>query len=288
MKIVALTVTYNRLAWLKKNADAILRQTYLPDEFIIVDNNSTDGTKEYLQELERNNNCVTVIYLPENVGGSGGFAAGIKAAYEKNMDYVWGMDDDAVPHIDALEKLVEGAKVYPRSEICLRSNTYYMDKNGKFVKKQFTEAAQETSTLIFIGFFISRELVSTVGFPRDDLFIYYDDADYSMSIKEHGFKIIGIADSIIEHPDSLPDKRGSILGKSMNIPEMPKWKFYYWMRNNLLVRKGISSRGYGKSVILELYILVKLLFFKPAVFCIACKGFFHGILGKSGHLKGCP
>lgn len=288
MKIVALTVTYNRLAWLKKNTDAILHQTYLPDEFIIVDNNSTDGTKAYLQELEKKNTRVTVIYLPENAGGSGGFAAGIKAAYEKEMDYVWGMDDDAVPHIDALEKLVEAAKVYPGNEVCLRSNTYYLDKNGRFVKKQFTETAQGTLTLTFVGFFISRELVAKVGVPRDDLFVYYDDADYSLSIKEHGFKIIGIADSILEHPDSLPDKRGSILGKSVNIPEMPKWKFYYWMRNNLLIRKGIPSRGYRKSVILELYILAKLLFFKPSVFCIASKGFLHGIVGKTGHLKGCP
>ena len=52
MKVIAVTVTYNRLSLLKKNVEAILNQTYEPDEFIIIDNCSTDGTIEYLQALE--------------------------------------------------------------------------------------------------------------------------------------------------------------------------------------------------------------------------------------------
>ena len=68
---------------------------------------------------------------------------------------------------------------------------------------------------------------------------------------------------------------------------MPDWKKYYWMRNNLLVRKK-RGRHFFKALILEIYDLIKTILFQRSQVKVACKGLWHGIIGKSGHEKGMP
>lgn len=50
-KISIITVVRNDLSGLKKTEVSILNQTYLNYEWVIIDGNSTDGTKEYLHKL---------------------------------------------------------------------------------------------------------------------------------------------------------------------------------------------------------------------------------------------
>lgn len=46
-KIIALVVTYNRKNLLKENLEALLKQDYSEFDILVVDNASTDGTKEF-------------------------------------------------------------------------------------------------------------------------------------------------------------------------------------------------------------------------------------------------
>ena len=103
-KIVAVIVTYNRLELLKEAIQAVKAQTELPKKVIIVNNNSTDDTKEYLESIK--SELITPVHLEENLGGAGGFYHGIKKAYNEEADWVWIMDDDTIATPTALEKLV--------------------------------------------------------------------------------------------------------------------------------------------------------------------------------------
>lgn len=51
MKITAVVVTYNRLPLLKECVEALLNQDYEDMDILLVDNDSIDGTKEYIQEI---------------------------------------------------------------------------------------------------------------------------------------------------------------------------------------------------------------------------------------------
>lgn len=104
--IAAVVVTFNRKELLKNNIAALLQQTRLPDKIFIIDNHSTDGTEMLLHDLGYlQNPIIKYIRLPENTGGAGGFHEGIKAAYEEGCDWIWGMDDDAIPDNYALYEL---------------------------------------------------------------------------------------------------------------------------------------------------------------------------------------
>ncbi len=51
MKLSIITINYNHLEGLKNTAESILCQTWTDFEWIIVDGHSTDGSKEYIEEL---------------------------------------------------------------------------------------------------------------------------------------------------------------------------------------------------------------------------------------------
>ena len=63
-KVCAIIVTYNRLETLKTALAHILAQTVPPAAIIVVDNSSTDGTKEYLASVQ--NDTVKCIFLNSN------------------------------------------------------------------------------------------------------------------------------------------------------------------------------------------------------------------------------
>lgn len=87
--------------------DAILNQIAKIDNFIIVDNNSTDSTFEFLKEKEYlKNKIISYHELLENTGGAGGFYEGIKIAWDLSADWVWIMDDDVISENDCLNELI--------------------------------------------------------------------------------------------------------------------------------------------------------------------------------------
>ena len=56
-KISIITTTYQDVDHLKKVVDGIQKQDYPRLELVIVDGGSTDGTVEYLKELEKSFCC---------------------------------------------------------------------------------------------------------------------------------------------------------------------------------------------------------------------------------------
>ena len=60
-KIISVIVTYNRINLLKECITAILSSTVVPD-ILVVNNASTDGTKEYLDEIIKNNKNIYLAY----------------------------------------------------------------------------------------------------------------------------------------------------------------------------------------------------------------------------------
>ena len=116
MKIATVVVTYNRKNLVLECMNAILKQTYKVNRIFLIDNNSTDGTYEYLKENKiLDEECVVYKKLEKNIGGAGGFFEGMKMAREENFDWVWVMDDDTIPNSDCLENLLK-AKEYIKED----------------------------------------------------------------------------------------------------------------------------------------------------------------------------
>ncbi|MFL5780289.1 MAG: glycosyltransferase, partial [Thermoleophilaceae bacterium] len=120
MTVVALVVTYNRRDLLMGCLEGVFGQSRPPDRVFLVDNASTDGTPELLRErgfLDRPE--LTYLRLAENLGSSGGFAEGVRAAREPESDWLWLMDDDSQAEPDTLERLLAAAAAADTGTVAL-------------------------------------------------------------------------------------------------------------------------------------------------------------------------
>ena len=75
--ICAVVVTRDRLALLQQCIEALRAQTRRPDRVLVVDNASSDGTAAWLAGQAD----VETLRLEENLGGAGGFHAGLSRAH---------------------------------------------------------------------------------------------------------------------------------------------------------------------------------------------------------------
>ncbi|MCO0831678.1 glycosyltransferase family 2 protein [Fructobacillus sp. W13] len=188
-KVSAVVVTYNRLDLLKKSLDALLNQEYALSHLIVVDNNSENDTKEYLESL---GDKIDYVRLNENLGGAGGFNRGVRYFMEEtDDDYVWLMDDDTMAHPDSLAKFMEYAKEQPEFSF-LASKVLWTDgslakmnvmhyMNNRLIPATETKAVQ-TRNATFVSLLVSRVAVQEAGLPITNFFIWGDDIEYTERI----------------------------------------------------------------------------------------------------------
>ena len=249
IKTSAIIVSYNRLALLKKCLHSLSVQTLLADQIVVVDNASTDGTREWLQEWERSSHrAAQVILNEENLGGAGGFVMGLEAAIKNGADWIWMMDDDAAPHPTALEELIKIAdnpdNIYGSLATNGANTSWLMTLLGEpsitTKSKADIPPKAEVQMLPFLGFLIHKNLVKKIGLPDPGFFIAADDVEYCLRAQRAGAKIIVAGNSHIEHPASYP-YIFRLPGYTLTCLKLPPWKRYYDTRNRILIAK----RHYG-------------------------------------------
>lgn len=195
MNIYIVIVTYNRLKYLRNTIDVSCK---LDANILIIDNNSTDGTHEYLDEKSAQEKKVTVVHLPENTGGSGGFSFGIRQAVELGADWIWVMDDDVIPVENALEHILPYTRIakciYPAKEYADGSiydfEAYVSRKTLKRTRISNIEEIKHKKYIdinggCFEGAFFSRDVVKKIGLPDSRFFICWDDILWGMKAAEH-------------------------------------------------------------------------------------------------------
>jgi rhamnopyranosyl-N-acetylglucosaminyl-diphospho-decaprenol beta-1,3/1,4-galactofuranosyltransferase len=244
MKIAAIIVTRNRRKLLERCVKSMLTQTRQPDRVYVVDVASTDDTLDFLSLADSK---IKVVSLKDNVGGAGGFHAGIGSAFEDGYDWMWCMDDDGFASPDALARL---EAMLPQTT-CDWLNSLVVDAgndqnlafrlfvNGEL--KRLRGEIEEIGVLKgdanpFNGTLLSRKLVAQIGLPLKELFIRGDEAEYLNRAKKKGFNICTVATSIFFHPqtDALPIWQTSL---------KDSWRFYYIVRNT---NASITSDGRAK------------------------------------------
>lgn len=257
-RITAVVVTYNRKALLTRCLAAVAGQTRIPDQILIVDNASTDGTREQLQSegwLSRPN--VKLLALSDNTGGAGGFAAGLTHATESGADWVWMMDDDAEPHPDALEQLInrhlDEQNLYGSVAVDSNKLSWPMESFGGKPKNVIYEAdrlpeCMDVQFIPFLGILVSAQMVKRIGLPDAGFFLAADDVEYCLRARSEGAKILLIGQSRITHPAS-ERYRLWLPGREFYSLRLTPWKRYYDVRNRIFVaRKHFGARLWYSTI----------------------------------------
>ena len=248
-KVIAVIVTYNRKELLKESINALLKQNYKNLRILIIDNNSTDGTKEHISEELKNEN---VIYenTGENLGGAGGFNYGMKLAANMDCDYVWIMDDDCIVHKDSLEELMKEDERLDGNYGFLSSKVLW--KDGSICKmnrqrksmvgfiRDFKEDVIPIEMATFVSLLFKASVVKDVGLPIKDFFIWTDDLEYTRRISLK-YKCYLVGKSIVTHKSK--ENYGANIVKDS--PErLGRYKYAYRNEVYLYRREGIKGMIY--------------------------------------------
>ena len=236
-RVCAVVVTFNRKELLKGTLEALSKQTRPLDAIVVVNNASTDGTERLLAEEYSHLNQV---HLPENVGGSGGFHAGMKWGYEHGFDWVWVMDDDIQPYPGTLEHMLKykslSGFIHVRRED--GSGPYVwegmwdvgaLQKFSYPTEVSFGNGKEWTAVNYgnFEGALIHRSVIDRIGLPDVRFFLGGDDSIYGYLASFHTNVIyvnhIGIR-------RMLPNPRGTDASK-----------LYFGFRNRSLTYEYLAA-----------------------------------------------
>jgi GT2 family glycosyltransferase len=238
-RVAAVVVTYNRLEKLKTVLAKLRAQTTPPEWIVLVDNASTDGTKEFL--AAQDDPALDITRLEENTGGAGGFATGMKRAYELGADYFWLMDDDCYPEPESLEHLVDGhtaAMEAMPGGVPFACSLVYFDHNElaemniaapdwKWARLWVQgQRAFLVQTCSFVSALYTRETVERIGLPLREYFIWFDDAAYARMASVGIGPGVCVLDSKVMH-----DTPSNISGDFSKVDDQTVWKFAYGARN---------------------------------------------------------
>jgi dTDP-4-dehydrorhamnose reductase len=106
--VTAGIVTYNRKDLLCRCIEACLSQTSPPDYVLILDNASTDGTKDLLRAKGYlADPRVSYYTVADNIGPAAAFDKVFRLAWQAGCGWLWIMDDDVIPSPTALQMLKE-------------------------------------------------------------------------------------------------------------------------------------------------------------------------------------
>ena len=203
-------LTYNKLEYTKVCIDSIRKYNGNEGcEIIVVDNNSTDGTVEYLKQQSD----IKYILNDYNNGFPGGCNQGIGIA-DKNND-IFLLNNDTVIMANSIFNLRMGLyddeKIGATGSVSNSVSNYQMitekfdDFNGYIdfaMKNNITDYRSYEKRMKLVGFamFIKRDVLDKVGY-LDETFTpgNFEDDDLSIRIIEAGYDLVLCKDSYIHH-----------------------------------------------------------------------------------------
>lgn len=211
-KLSIIIPTYNRAQYLREAIDSVLSQTYRDFEIIVVDDGSTDNTKEVAKKWELLDKVK--YFYQENKGPAAARNRGIKEAMG---DYIAFLDADDLWLPEKLEKQVEYLKERP--DVSLVASEFeiidevghsngYSQRRKKIPVDGFILKYIFQHYLLLSTIMVKKDTFKTVGLFNEEL-INAEDTDILLRIAKH-FKIGLLDEYLVKHREHKVSLTGII------------------------------------------------------------------------------
>ncbi len=299
--VSVIVVNWNGKKYLADCLQSIRAQTFSDYEFILVDNGSTDGSVEDVQQNFPG--WVRILRNARNEGFSGGNNRGIRAASGK---YIILLNNDARADPRWVEELVKVAEENPQAgmlacKIYLQGDLKIIDNVGHLIYRdglnrgrgrlEVDRGQYEKMEEVFFpsgcAALYRREMLEEVGLFDEDFFAYGDDTDLGFKGRLAGWKCLYVPKAVVHHRYSQSSGAYSVL-KAFYVERNRVWiavkyfpltlllesPFFTFLRFALQVYGALVGRG-AAGRFSEAYSFGKL-------FQILCKAYLAAFRGLPG------
>ena len=200
MKIYTIIVTYNAMRWIDRCLKS-LQESTVSTSVIIIDNRSTDGTREYIPKHYKD-----IIWMPQETNFGFGQAnnIGLRYALKHNADFVLLLNQDGSLHPNALQHMLDASDgdslVAPLQ----------LNGDGTRLDEMFRSVFRNTSSTIIDDILISNKLnksyqmgeigaacwfmpirlINNIGGFNPLFFQYSEDNNYYQRMLYHRVKVL--------------------------------------------------------------------------------------------------
>lgn len=196
--VSAVIPNWHRKDDLREAILAIKAQTYPVSEIIVVDNNSTDGTREMVESEFPD---VLFIQSPHNIVIQA-LNIGAKTAHG---DIILHQDNDGVLEPDAVEKMVRVFATDPRIAVVHCKNVYYDTGEVFDPLRWFTREQHESDGIFDVptfhgnGAMIRRDVLEEIGYIEPEILLYQFERNISAKAIDRGYRIVYHPAAVIRH-----------------------------------------------------------------------------------------
>ena len=188
--------------------------TYQPLDIMVIDNGSGDDSVEILRQNLPN---VTVISFPENRGFAKGCNWGLRWAQENAYSWAFLLNNDAFvtpTTLDALMAAIDtdvgllSPKIFYENQpeiLWFAGGTQHptlleMRETGQGeLDKTSWKQTRNVDYLVGTGLLVNLTAVSKVGLLDENYFMYYEDLDWSIRLRQAGYKLRLVANAHLYH-----------------------------------------------------------------------------------------
>ena len=205
MKVSVVTPNYNGLKFLNNYFETLLIQSRFIEEIILIDNNSTDGSIEFIEEFMRSSNYPIDIVLIKNDENLG-FAPAVN-----DVELEWNALEEIIKAMDESIELGENPFSI-QSKMIQHYNRKLIDDAGDeytilaWTKKigdgqpveRYNEKREIFSSCAGAALY-RKSVLEEIGLFDDNFFAYVEDIDLAYRSQIYGYKNYFCPNSIVYH-----------------------------------------------------------------------------------------
>jgi len=198
-EISVIIPVYNAEEFLDETISSVLSQTFKNFEFIIVNDKSTDSSKEIIQKYAKRDKRIIVLNNPKNMGCVNTRNRGIKKAKGK---YIVAFDADDVCLPERFEIQFNYLEKHPEIYMVGGSAIIIDEKGNKLgVFSKYNNPKKVTKKLETTNCMLHPSIMhrNTQEFFYREKFSISDDYDFILSVLSAGKKITNLSDFVIKY-----------------------------------------------------------------------------------------
>jgi GT2 family glycosyltransferase len=259
--------------------DSILSQSYRDITLLVVDNGSSDNSRQIIEAFQDKDPRIRSIYRDKNYGFTGGVNPGLEQAIQDGAAFVAPFNNDAKADADWLKHLVRFLEDHPKYGIAACTLLHTEGKTIDSTADQYTvwgipfprgrdepaTSRYDLDTDIFGasgGASMYRvAMLKEIGLFDQDFFAYYEDIDLSFRAQLAGWKVAFVPKSVVYHEQGKTSAR--LAGRSTEDRRASPFTTKQYMKNlPYILAKDMPAGLLGR--VLPRFLLAYTIFFVRA------------------------